>query len=104
MAFPHFRSMLCGALVLSAEHSAPSVRARIPSSDASTTAPTSDPTLCGLATNSQPMLGYPARYGSCSILTFETSYMVISRVTSRLSQRTSPRSSFPGQPVPDLYT
>ncbi|KRY55011.1 hypothetical protein T03_15845 [Trichinella britovi] len=72
--------MLCRALLLSAEHSAPSVRARNPSSDTSTPATTSDPTLCGLATTSQPMLGCPARYGSCSILTFETSYRVISRV------------------------
>ncbi|KRY43671.1 hypothetical protein T03_10776 [Trichinella britovi] len=80
MAFPHFRSMLRRALLLRAEHSAPSTRARVQSSDPSTQAPASDLTLCALATTAQPMLSCPARDGSCSILTFDPSFMVISRV------------------------
>ncbi|KRY65483.1 hypothetical protein T4A_10176 [Trichinella pseudospiralis] len=77
MAFPHFRRMLRRTLLLRPEHSAPSTRARVQSSDQSTPAPTSDLTLCGLATTAQPMLGCPPQDGSCWILTFEPSVMVI---------------------------
>ncbi|KRY44789.1 hypothetical protein T03_10042 [Trichinella britovi] len=80
MALLYLRPMLTRTCLLCVEHSAPPIRGCVHSFGPLAPAPASDPTPRGLATIAKAMPGCPARAGSCSILTFEPSVIVISRV------------------------
>ncbi|XP_003369107.1 conserved hypothetical protein [Trichinella spiralis] len=104
MAFPHFQSMLRRALLLFAEHSAPSTRARVQSSGPSVPAPASGATLRGLATTAQPMLACRHGMGRARSSPSNRPSWLFPELASQLSERTSRRSSFPGRSEPPDFS